>query len=233
MTKDPINVIVPLGGLGRRFAEEGYVNPKPLVKVLGKSIINWVLESFRLGPDDSLYIIYHNSLQKANFEDIISRDFPEVIFQRLANDTRGAAETVLKCIDSIPKERRNLKTVCLDGDTFYRVDVIDLARSLEGGVICFEDKQDKPIYSYISVSGEGFITDIAEKNRISDLANTGCYIFNSADSLRKYCQYIIKSGTKQKGEFYLSAVLKRMLLDGIELQHSLISQNDLPFFNFS
>lgn len=226
MGKEPMNVIVPLGGVGRRFAEEGYINPKPLVKVLGKSIINWVLESLKLQENDALFIIYHNSLQKANFEDIISRDFPGVTFRRLANNTRGAAETVLKCIDSIPSERRGLKTVCLDGDTFYEIDVIDIARSIPGGVVCFEDRQEKPIYSYVSLNDSGGILDIAEKSRISDFANTGCYVFESAEALEKYCKITISNGIKEKGEFYISAVLKAMLEDGLSLSHRVIGEGD-------
>jgi hypothetical protein len=38
-----MNVIVPLGGLGMRFQNEGYTRPKPFVRVLGKEMILWVL----------------------------------------------------------------------------------------------------------------------------------------------------------------------------------------------
>eukprot|EP00971_Amphidinium_carterae_P289101 5740278-Amphidinium_carterae.1 len=31
-----MNVIVPLGGLGTRFQNQGYMRPKPSVRVLGK-----------------------------------------------------------------------------------------------------------------------------------------------------------------------------------------------------
>ena len=226
MGKNPVNVIIPLGGLGRRFSDEGYINPKPFVKVLGKSIINWVLGSLRLEDDDDLYIIYHNSLQKANFEEVVSRDFPGVKFRRLSNDTRGAAETVLKCLNSMPVERMEMKTICLDGDTFYEADIIDLAKSIPGGVICFEDKQDKPIYSYVSVDDSGNIVDIAEKRRISNLANTGCYVFESATSLEKYCKKTISEGMKEKGEFYISSVLKAMLNDKFTLKYKLIQDRD-------
>jgi NDP-sugar pyrophosphorylase family protein len=32
-----MNIIIPLGGIGKRFAEEGYTRPKPLINVLGKT----------------------------------------------------------------------------------------------------------------------------------------------------------------------------------------------------
>ena len=46
-----MNVIVPLGGLGQRFQNEGYARSKPFVRVLGKEMILWVLDHLRLAGD--------------------------------------------------------------------------------------------------------------------------------------------------------------------------------------
>jgi len=54
-----MNVIIPLGGLGTRFQKEGYARPKPFVRVLGKEMILWIVEHLRLGPDDSLVIVFN------------------------------------------------------------------------------------------------------------------------------------------------------------------------------
>lgn len=55
------------------------------------------------------------------------------------------------------------------------------------------------------------ITDIKEKVKISDLANSGCYCFASGTSLAKYCEYVISQALTQQsqngvGEFYTSGV---------------------------
>ena len=49
-----MNIIVPLGGVGSRFASEGYVRPKPLIRVLGKEMIFWVLDSLTINPEDQV-----------------------------------------------------------------------------------------------------------------------------------------------------------------------------------
>ena len=41
-------IIIPLGGIGKRFSELGYKDPKPLIKVLGKEIIFWVLDNLKI-----------------------------------------------------------------------------------------------------------------------------------------------------------------------------------------
>ena len=40
-------IIIPLGGVGKRFSDLGYTDPKPLIKVQGKEIF-WVLDNLKL-----------------------------------------------------------------------------------------------------------------------------------------------------------------------------------------
>jgi len=222
-----LNVIIPLGGTGKRFSDEGYIQPKPLINVLGKSIIFWVLDNIKLKNDDVIFVAYHKSLQRANFEDLVNRKYPNVVYTRLLHNTRGAAETVQKCIDIIPENRKELKTVCLDGDTFYNTDVLDIVRNTKkNGVICFKDEQNKPIYSYVQCDEENNIIAIAEKERISDLANTGCYIFENTNILSKYCKNIINNGDTTKGEYYISMVIKSMMSDGKKFNANEIRRED-------
>ena len=39
-------VVIPLGGIGKRFSDMGYTDPKPLIKVLGKEIIFYLIKHF-------------------------------------------------------------------------------------------------------------------------------------------------------------------------------------------
>jgi len=108
-----------------------------------------------------------------------------------------------------------------DGDTFYTADIVSKYRAAaakgNNGVFYFEDTQPKPIYSYISVAGDtGLITDVKEKVKISDNANSGCYCFASGAELATQCKALLESGEKQLsqdkvGEYYTSGVIKRML----------------------
>ena len=61
-------VVIPLGGVGKRFSDLGYTDPKPLIKVLGKEIIFWVLDNLNIKKRDKLYIVYNNQLEKFGFE---------------------------------------------------------------------------------------------------------------------------------------------------------------------
>ena len=62
-----------------------------------------------------------------------------------------------------------------------------------------------------------YISEIKEKEKISDFANTGAYGFNSAEQLKKYTEYILENNIRQKNEFYTSGVIEQMLKDNISL----------------
>jgi len=111
-----------------------------------------------------------------------------------------------------------------DGDCFYTTDIVSMYRAVSAthnATFTFEDKQPKPIYSYVTTSpGTDDVLDIKEKVKISDDANTGCYCFKDGCELQVYCERIIEAGAMQlsqdqKGEFYTSGVIKAMLDDQI------------------
>ena len=41
-------ILIPLGGIGKRFKDLGYKLPKPLINVMGKPIIFWLLDNINM-----------------------------------------------------------------------------------------------------------------------------------------------------------------------------------------
>ena len=58
-----MNIIIPCGGLGERFLQEGYVSPKPLIPAMGKPILFWLLDELHMRPDDLIVIAYNTDLK--------------------------------------------------------------------------------------------------------------------------------------------------------------------------
>jgi NDP-sugar pyrophosphorylase family protein len=42
-----INIVIPMAGEGSRFSQAGYDLPKPLIPVIGKPMIQWVIENIK------------------------------------------------------------------------------------------------------------------------------------------------------------------------------------------
>jgi len=64
-----MNIIIPLGGKGIRFVNEGYTIPKPLINIFEKTMIEYVIDNIKhsFTLEDKLFIIYNNNLDNFNF----------------------------------------------------------------------------------------------------------------------------------------------------------------------
>lgn len=218
-----MNILIPCGGIGERFAKEGYDQPKPLVTAMGKPILVWLLENLVTQEDDVIVIAYNRHLEEWRMEDRLRKalEFTRSSLRivHLTKSTRGAAETVVNALqDGLHPDEHNRKTMVLDCDTFYRCNVVDTFRAVdkeENMSVVFRDEGHSPIYSYCALDDTRRIRHIVEKQRISPWANTGCYCFESASTLARYCeQTLANEANARLGEFYMSAVIQSMLDEG-------------------
>lgn len=212
-----MNIIIPIGGIGQRFKDENYLMPKPLINVLGKPMIYRVIDNLDINSEDIIYIVYNNHLKEFNFEDLIHFYFPKknIKFVSLDYMTKGAAETVLSCLNILDNKELNNNFLILDCDTFYEDNIIKSYKQSPNKNLIhyFTDNNPDPIFSYIQTDSNNLITNIKEKIKISDKANTGAYGFESGHLLKKYCNKVLDL----KSELYISFVYNEMLKDNIEI----------------
>jgi capsule biosynthesis phosphatase len=210
-----MNIIIPIGGQGKRFSDFKYNLPKPLIKSLGEPIIIRCIDSLNVTKDDIIYIAYRTELDKYNFKDIITKQFDyNFKFIPINFDTRGAAETVLFVLENMsPKELNNLSIV-VDSDNIYNDDIINDIKKINNNVIFyFNDKNNKPLFSYIEIN-DNTVIDIKEKIKISDYACSGAYGFKNGITLKNYIIKTIKDNNKSNNEFYISTIYKKMIDNG-------------------
>ena len=74
-------IIIPIGGFGQRFKDDGYTNPKALINVSGKYIIYYLLDNLNLNTIEYVFIPYNKEYEIYNFEEIIRKRYPNVCFK--------------------------------------------------------------------------------------------------------------------------------------------------------
>ncbi len=47
-TPEGINVIIPIGGIGSRFAKQGYRFPKPFINIAGFPMLFWIIDRLKV-----------------------------------------------------------------------------------------------------------------------------------------------------------------------------------------
>lgn len=198
-------IVIPLGGIGKRFADVGYNDPKPLIKVLGKEIIFYLLDNLKIRKQDQLYIVYNKNLEKFSFEDQLSK-YVELNFLKLNRQTSGPVETIYRITKILNKNKKKDGLLILDGDTFYRKNIIRMINHKYHSIFYHQTKIKEPIFSYINLNNKK-VTKIAEKNRISNNANTGAYFFNN---LQKF-NIIAKKKLKVNKKTYVSEIYDELI----------------------
>ena len=215
-----------MNGLGTRFRDEGYNLPKPLINVLGKPMIFWLLDNLNLKNIQTVIIPYTTLLDDFDFQMQLCERYKDINFKffPMNYNTKGAAETVHIALDNLDSDTLTHEIMLMDCDTFYFSDIIDQYQQAEykNHIFYFADLQDNPIYSYITRDDKGLVTLIKEKRQISRNANSGVYCFDSGQLLKNYCKQLLDKNTTQKNEFYISGVYQLMLDDNIKIGSSLV-----------
>ena len=205
-------IFIPLGGIGQRFKDNGYTKPKALINVFGKPILYYLLDNLNT-KENLVYISYNIEYKHFRFEDMLKKSYPNIHFKFfcLKKNTRGAAETIKISLTHLNND--DCPILCLDGDNFYDIDIINLWNG-NNRIFTVEDSNETPIYSYIKKK-DGYVTEIIEKEKISNSACTGAYGFSSYKQLLKYSTLLVENNKLQKGEFYTSGVINLMMKNSI------------------
>ena len=211
-----MNILIPLGGKGERFSKNGYTQPKPLIPIFEKCMIEYVLDNLVLSNDDKVFIIYNSSLDNYSFSEYIRNKYTFINLIKI-NDTKGAVETLFLGFDVILNNYTyHDKCLILDCDTFYTQDVISAFKNSNDNMVFYTKNYDtNAIYSYIELNDKSIITNIKEKEKISDNANTGAYAFNDIKVLYDFCKYVLDNNITFNNEPYTSCVISEMIKSNI------------------
>ncbi len=215
-------LIIPIGGFGEEFKNARYSYPKPIIPILGKPMIEWLLDNIDLKQFKYICIPYIQDLSNYQFEDILKNKYSNVsfLFYSLPFSTRGPLDTIFYCLQQLNTVSKidDSPILSLDVDCFYQINVVNLWKSNYFSVFVFEDYSNDPIYSYLTYDVKNKkITDIAEKNKISNYACTGGYGFpswkNLYNGIKDFFDYINNynynnSSDNLTNKFYLSNYIK-------------------------
>lgn len=233
---DNLNVLIPMAGAGSRFEKAGYTFPKPLIDVNGKPMIQVVVENLNIEAQ-YIFIVQQSHLEKYNLYQTLNLISPNCKIIPVNGVTEGAACTTL-----LAKELINNDTPLLmaNSDQFveWRSDEFMYnmtASSIDGGILTF--KSTHPKWSYAKTDLNGFVTEVAEKNPISDIATVGIYYWKHGKDYVNFAEQMIKKNVRVNNEFYVCPVFNEAILNNkkiktydIEKMWGIGTPEDLDFF---
>ncbi len=204
-----------MAGEGSRFAKEGYTFPKPLIDVNGKPMIQVVTENLDFDAT-YIFLVRKEHLQKysglkTTLDRITNGNFEIVEVDGL---TEGAACTTLLAKKLI-NDDDELLIANSDQVVEYSAENFKLLKSLTNvdGII-FTFNAIHPKWSFVRVNSRGIITELQEKNPISNIATCGIYWYKKGCDYVKYTEQMIEKNIKVNNEFYVAPVYNEYISDG-------------------
>jgi HAD superfamily hydrolase (TIGR01509 family) len=231
-----MNVLIPMAGAGSRFASAGYTFPKPLIEVNGKPMIQVVVENLNIDAH-YIFLVQKEHYEKYNLKQLLNLISPECDIIQVDGLTEGAACTTLLARDLINNDEPLLMA---NSDQFVEWNSNEClyaftADAIDGGIVTF--KATHPKWSFAKIGDDGFVTEVAEKNPISDNATVGIYFWKKGSDYVKYADQMISNNIRTNNEFYVCPVFNEAIADDkkirvkqIEKMWGIGTPEDLNYF---
>ena len=208
-----MNVLIPMAGAGSRFAQAGYTFPKPLIEVHGKPMIQVVVENLNIDAH-YIYIVQKEHYDKYNLKQLLNLITPDCDIIQVDGITEGAACTTLLAKELIDNDRPLLIS---NSDQFVEWNSNEAlyaftADGIDGGLVTFTATHPK--WSFAKLDDNGFVSEVAEKSPISNIATVGIYFWKKGSDYVKYANRMIAKNIRVNNEFYVAPVFNEAIADG-------------------
>ena len=205
-----MNILIPMAGAGKRFADAGYIFPKPLIEIDNKPMIQWVIESLNINAN-YIFIIQKSHQQKYNIKSVLQILKPGCKIIELEGVTEGAACTTLLAKKYINNSN---PLMIANSDQFIKWDsskaLYDFeTKDLDGAILTF--KAVHPKWSYAKCDEQGYVVEVAEKKVISTNATVGVYYWKHGSDFVSSAETMIKKNIRVNNEFYVCPVYNEYL----------------------
>ena len=204
-----MKVIVPVAGVGTRLRPHTYSQPKPLLHVAGRPIIDHILEPIaKLEPEEVIFVIGHMGEQ---IETHIRKNFRfpcRFVTQDQLLGLGYALNLAMAHLSGGP-------LLIVLGDTI--VDA-DLSAFVSAGEYVLGLRQvDDPSRFGIAETQSGKIVGLVEKPEQpkSNLAIIGLYYFENSTLLKNILAEHVQSGKTTRGEIQFTDALEQMIQAGV------------------
>ena len=208
-----MKVIIPLAGKGTRLRPHTHVTPKPMLKVAGKPVMDYVMEDVaRLGNVDQVVYITGHLKEKVEAHARTAFGIPGVFIEQQVQDgTAGAVALARPHVDA--------PVLIIFVDTIFDADLSVINSTDADGIIWTKEVEDYQRFGVVVTDAEGYMTRIVEKPKepISKRANIGLYYIRNWELLYEGIDHVLSRPANQ-GEFYLTDAFQYMIERGARIK---------------
>ena len=207
-----MKVIVPLAGKGTRLLPLTNRVPKPLVRVAGRPVMDYVMDSVRGLDVEELIVI------TGHLKDVVERYILEhyevkarFVEQKKLDGTAGAINLARPYVDC--------PVLIIFVDTLFEADLSIIKTTAADGIIWAKEVEDYQRFGVIVTDARGYMTRIVEKpsTPVSRLANIGLQYIADWKTLFEGIAHVMTQPPGKGGEYYLTDAFQYMVDRGKRL----------------
>src|SRR2546423_5745936 len=207
-----MKVIVPLAGKGTRLLPLTKRVPKPLVRVAGRPVMDYVMDAVRpLAVEELIVITGH--LKEVVERYIVERYAVKATFveQKTLDGTAGAI--------NLARPYVNGPVLIIFVDTLFEADLSLVNRVDADGIIWAKEVEDYQRFGVIVTDEQGYMKRIVEKptTPVSRLANIGLQYVRDWKALFDGIAHVLTQPPGKGGEYYLTDAFQHMVDRGRRL----------------
>tara|TARA_A100001011_G_scaffold50691_1_gene48659 strand:+ start:9426 stop:10775 length:1350 start_codon:yes stop_codon:yes gene_type:complete len=231
-----LNILIPMAGAGTRFQKAGYTFPKPLIEIDGKPMIQLVIENLNVEAN-FIFVVQKEHREKYNLDSLLKIITKNPKIVEVDGLTEGAACTALLAKDYIDNDKplffanSDQYVEWNSNEFFYKMN----ETPRDGSIVTF--KATHPKWSFAKIDKNNLVTEVAEKNPISDNATVGFYYWNKGSDFVKYAEEMIRKNDRVNNEFYVCPVFNHAISDNkkimayeIQKMYGLGTPEDLKYY---
>lgn len=212
-----LNLVIPAAGKGSRFANEGWKNPKPFININGKLMIELVIENLDTPKNNKIILLRNEHVKNIGKNSILNESNLDII--SIDKVTEGTACTVLKAREHIDN---NSPLLIANSDQIVDFNVNEFIEylfenDLDGLILVFKDPYKSKKWSFVKLDASGYVTEVAEKIPISDIATVGIYLFRKGSDFCNSALDMIVNNERVNNEFYTCPVYNYMIKSGAKI----------------
>ena len=213
------NILIPLGGAGKRFSDVGYTKPKPFIDVNGESMIKRVIMNLYHVEAHFIFIINEENTSPQEFSEHIGDLDISYSLYSIPKLTEGPACTSLVAKDKIDNEDPLIIINCDQIISDFKLETLwsfCSVNNCDGLLGCFVSSSEKN--SYVSLDQNGHVQDVKEKVVISNIATNGLHFWKRGSDFVKYAEEMIEKDIRVNNEFYVCPVFNQAVNDGKKIR---------------
>lgn len=212
-----MKAVILAAGKGERLEPLTHTRPKPLIPIMDKPLLIYILENLsRLGIEEAIIVVGY---MKEKIENTINEYKIGIKTKLVVQDKPLGTGHALKVVENLINDTFLL----IYGDVFLKENAIKKILNSKSPSMLLTRVKNPKDYGVVVIEGDSIkgIVEKPEEDINVNTINAGVYLLDE-----NVFSYIDKISLSVRGEYELTDALKMMLRDGIKLNYVIAGEDE-------